>query len=99
VSEESVEVVGRVLEHFVADREPLDELFAPTSVLDLSTWRDWIGQRQYEGVGGVRAFIQDWAEGLDDWRIETIAYRDAVIAWSRWGTSRAGRRAAASRSS
>jgi ketosteroid isomerase-like protein len=64
----------------------LDELFAHNYVLDLSTLRDWIGQRQYEGVAGVHAFVQDWTEGLDDFRIEIIAYRDAsdrVVALGR----------------
>jgi ketosteroid isomerase-like protein len=72
-----------------ANGEPLDELFAPTYVLDLSTFRDWLGQRQYEGVAGLRAFLQDWTEGLDDWRIEIIAYRDAgdrvVTLLHQWG--------------
>ena len=77
MSEENVEVVRRVWEHFVANGEPVDELVAPTYVLDLSTWRDWIGQQQYEGVAGIRAFLHDWTEGLDDWRVEIIAYRDA----------------------
>jgi ketosteroid isomerase-like protein len=77
VSEENVEIVRRAWEHFVANREALDELYAPAYVLDISTLRDWIGQRQYEGVAGTRAFVQDWTEGLDEWRIEIIAYRDA----------------------
>jgi ketosteroid isomerase-like protein len=77
VSRENVELVRKSWEHFIANGEVLNELFAPTYVLDISTLRDWIGQRQYEGVAGNRAFVQDWTEGLDDWRIEIVAYRDA----------------------
>jgi hypothetical protein len=41
VSEQNVQIVRRGWEHFVANGEPLDELFAPSYVLDLSTFRDW----------------------------------------------------------
>jgi ketosteroid isomerase-like protein len=77
----------------MANREPLDELFAPAYVLDLSTFRDWVGQRRYEGVAGLRAFLQDWMEGFDAWGVESLAYRDAgdrVVALAhQWGRSAA----------
>jgi ketosteroid isomerase-like protein len=93
VSEENVEIVRRAWEHFMANREPLDELFAPAYVLDLSTFRDWVGQRRYEGVAGLRAFLQDWMEGFDAWGVDALAYRDAgdrVVALAhQWGRSAA----------
>jgi ketosteroid isomerase-like protein len=96
VSRENVEIVRRGFEHFVATGEPLEDLYAPDFVWDMSTFREWMGLRQrYEGVEGVRQFLQEWTEPFEGWEIEVEALHDAgdrVVAVCRQrGRSKTGR--------
>jgi hypothetical protein len=58
MSEANVQIVRRLVEHYLATDELPGELFAPTFVWDLSTFRDWPEQRLYEGLDGLRALLE-----------------------------------------
>jgi ketosteroid isomerase-like protein len=77
MSEANVQIVRRLVEHYLATDELPGELFAPTFVWDLSTFRDWPEQRLYEGLDGLRAFIGDWTAVFDGWEFEFNAFHDA----------------------
>src|SRR5271169_4260564 len=77
MSQANVQIVRRVLEHYLATDELLGELFAPTFVWDMSTFRDWPEQQFYEGVEGLRTFLRGWTAVFDGWEIELDAFHDA----------------------
>jgi ketosteroid isomerase-like protein len=78
VSQDNVEVVRRGFEHLVATGEPLEDIYAPGFVWDMTTFRDLMGlPPRYEGVDGVRRFLEEWTEPFDEWRIELEALHDA----------------------
>jgi ketosteroid isomerase-like protein len=78
VSRANVEIVKRGWEHFLATGEQPEEVIAPDFVWDMSTFRDLMGiQPHYEGVEGIRRFLQDWTEPFDDWQIDVEAFHDA----------------------
>ncbi len=77
MSEQNVEVVRRSWEHFRTTGGPDEELLAPGFVWDMSTFRGWPEQQQYEGAGGVRAFLREWVGAFDDRSIELESVHDA----------------------
>jgi ketosteroid isomerase-like protein len=72
-----MEIVRRGWEHFLATGELLEGLLAPGFVWDMSTFRGWPEQAQYEGPEGVSGFLRDWTEAFEDWTIEVEALHDA----------------------
>lgn len=92
---ENVEIVRRLLEHYRATNELPGELFAPTFVWDMSTFRDWPEQRFYEGTEGLRTFLRDWTAVFDGWEFEFDAFHDAgqkvvIVGVQRGRTNLAG---------
>ena len=77
MSQKNVEIVQRGWDHFLSTGEPLEELLAPGYVWDMSTFRGWPEQPQYEGADGMRAFLRDWTGAFEEWRIEVEALHDA----------------------
>ena len=61
MSQENVDLVRRLYEHFEATREFLAEDFRPDFVMDLSKIA-WPEQPTYHGVEGVREFIAAWLD-------------------------------------
>lgn len=64
MSEENVANARRAYEHFVATGEPLEAAIHRDFVLDMSTFRGWLERQRYEGLVGLREFIDDW---FDTW--------------------------------
>jgi len=77
VSQEGLDLIQRGYAHFAATGYLLDENLAPDFVWDMSKFRDWPEQETYEGVEGARAFLRDWTEAWDDWRLELDSLHDA----------------------
>jgi ketosteroid isomerase-like protein len=92
MSEENVELVRRGYVHRQATGEFLEEIIAPDFVWDMSTFRGWPEQQLYEGIDEARAFITNWLDAFDDWKIEVETLHDAgekVVAVVRqWGTAK-----------
>jgi ketosteroid isomerase-like protein len=72
-----MEIVRRGWEHFLATGELLEDNLAPGFVWDMSTFRGWPEQAQYEGPEGVSDFMREWTEAFEDWTIEVEALHDA----------------------
>jgi ketosteroid isomerase-like protein len=77
MSQANVEVIRRGYEHFRACGEMDEEITAHDFVWDMSTFRGWPEQPTYEGVEGARAFLRDWTEAWDDWKLELVELHDA----------------------
>ena len=77
MSRESVEIVRRGWEHFLATGELLEEIVAPDFKWDMSTFAGWPEQLVYVGVDGARSFLRDWTDAFDGWTIELQALHDA----------------------
>jgi hypothetical protein len=65
MSQENVEIVRRVYEHFDATHTADLGRLAPNVVWDLSNFEGWPERRLYEGHEGVQEFIGDWLEPWD----------------------------------
>src|SRR5881227_2452458 len=77
MSRENVEIVQRMLDHFSATLELLEELFAPGWVLDLThATRVPDHLPRYEGNAGWRSFFSLWIEQFDEMSYEWQAYRE-----------------------
>ena len=72
-----VEIVRRGYEQFVATGELVAEIAAPEFVWDMSHFSGWPEQQTYDGLEGTRAFLRDWTEAWDDWRLEVESLHDA----------------------
>ena len=86
MSEENVEIARRNYEHFIRTGDVLDEAFHPDFVLDMSRFRGWLERQNYHGVEGMRAFLADWLEALEDFEFEVEELRaagDKVVALVR----------------
>jgi ketosteroid isomerase-like protein len=77
VSAENVELIRRGYEVFVNTGEPLGENLADDFVWDMSTFRGWPEQQTYEGLEGMRQFVDDWVGAWEDWRLEVEELHDA----------------------
>ena len=83
MSQENVETARRGYAHFIATGDLLTEILDPEFILDLSTFRDWLGRKEYDGVQGFREFLRDWLEPWDEYefRCRSCA-RPATRSWS-----------------
>ena len=77
MASENVDIVRRGFEHFASTGEVPMELLAPDFVWDMSHLSGWPEQQTYEGLDGTRAFLRDWSEAWDDWRLEVLEMQDA----------------------
>src|SRR5437867_3398095 len=77
MSKGNVEVVRRGYAYFVASGELLEDLTAADFVWDMSKFRDWPEQQTYDGIEGTRAFLRDWLDAWDDWKLELEELHDA----------------------
>ena len=77
MSQENVDIVMRVLDHFVSTGEPLLDYMAPDFVWDMSTFQGWPEQPRYEGAAGMGAFLRDWGAAFDEWQLEVESVHDA----------------------
>jgi ketosteroid isomerase-like protein len=77
VSQANVEIVRRGWEHFLATGSLSLEVTAPDVVWDMSAFRGWPEQPYYQGIKGMDAFIREWTEPFEDWKIEVEDYYDA----------------------
>jgi ketosteroid isomerase-like protein len=75
MSEESVELVRRGLEHLIATGEPAwDTFHEHVEVRD----HDIMDGREYRGHGDVRRWLfEDWADAWSEWSAEPEEYIDA----------------------
>jgi ketosteroid isomerase-like protein len=75
--EGNLEAARRGYEHFVATGEPLEEVFHPDFVLDMSTFRGWPERQRYQGIDGLREFIADWFGTWEPgWEFEVTELRE-----------------------
>jgi ketosteroid isomerase-like protein len=77
MSEGNVEVVRRGYELFATTGDVSDELATPDFVWDMSNFHGWPEQQLYEGVDGARAFLADWMDAWEDWKLELDSLHDA----------------------
>ena len=77
MSQETVEIVRRGYEHFVATGELRREIVHPDFVWDMSTFRGWPEQQTYPGIEGAMRFIADWTESWEEWDLQLEELRDA----------------------
>ena len=78
-----MKIVRRGFEHFEATGEFLPEVLDPEFVWDMSTFRDWPGEKTYAGIEGAQRFLRDWLEAWDDWQLEVKSLHgvgDKVVA-------------------
>ena len=50
---------------------------APDFVWDMTHFTGWPEQQTYDGVEGARAFLSNWLESWDEWRLEVEQIHDA----------------------
>src|SRR5918996_5340799 len=82
MSEKNVAAARRAYEHFVATGEPLEAAFHRDFVLDMSTFRGWPERQRYEGLVGLREFIDDWFgtwEGGGDFEVTELREADEKV--------------------
>jgi ketosteroid isomerase-like protein len=93
MSEENVEIVRRGLERFLESGEFVAELATDDFTWDMSNYHGWPEQQVYEGIEGARAFLADWIDAWDDWKLEVESLHDAgdkvLVLVSQHGTSKA----------
>jgi ketosteroid isomerase-like protein len=77
MSQENVEIVRRVTDHFTETHEVVSELVAPDFVWDLSSWPAWSGQQEFHGLDGFVAFFAEWIEPYSEWDQEVEGVIDA----------------------
>jgi ketosteroid isomerase-like protein len=76
MSQANVDILRRALTHHAATGEHLTEVYAPDFVWDMSKYRGWPEARTYEGIEGLRRFLNDWEE-VFDWEFEVESLHDA----------------------
>jgi uncharacterized protein len=77
LSQENVEIVRGVYEHFDATHTVDLGRLAPNVVWDLSNFESWPERRLYEGHEGVQEFIGDWLDPWDTYEHGLEALHDA----------------------
>ena len=74
-----MEIVRRMYE--ASDREDFATvvaLFEPEDhIWDMSHFQDWLGQSEFRGVDGFLAFLSEWLEPYEEWKIGLERARDA----------------------
>jgi ketosteroid isomerase-like protein len=76
MSEENVDILRRVLAYYEMTGEHLTEAYASDFVWDMSNYRGWPEQALYEGVDGMRRFLEEWSR-VFDWEYEVESLHDA----------------------
>jgi ketosteroid isomerase-like protein len=76
MSEENVEILRRVLAYYEATGDHLTEAYASDFVWDMSNYCGWPEQAIYEGVDGMRRFLEEWSR-VFDWEYEVESLHDA----------------------
>ena len=77
MSQENVEIVRRVYEHFDATHTVDLERLAPNVVWDMSNLESWPERRLYEGHEGVKEFVGSWLEPWDTYEHDLDVLLDA----------------------
>ena len=77
MSQENVEIVRKMYEHFEATHTVDLGRVAPNVVWDMSNFESWPERPLYEGHEGVQEFIDSWLEPWDDYDHELEALLDA----------------------
>jgi ketosteroid isomerase-like protein len=77
MSQENVEIVRRVYDHFTATHTLDLSDFAPNVVIDMSKFEIWPEHPHYEGHAGVSEFIRAWLEPWDTYEHHLEALHDA----------------------
>jgi ketosteroid isomerase-like protein len=75
MSEENVDLVRRVYEHFARTGEPDGSLYAAD--IEWHSAADDPGQEVFHGVEGVKKLIAEVREAMDDFRTEPFEFLDA----------------------
>jgi ketosteroid isomerase-like protein len=65
MSEENVEIVRSLYEHFAATHTVDPRRLAPDVIWDMSNFESWPERRLYKGPDGVKEFISAWMEPWD----------------------------------
>lgn len=76
MSQENIDILQRAIAHFDATGEHLTEIYAPEFVCDMSNYPGWPEQAIYEGIEGLRRFLDDWGR-VFDWEYEVESIHDA----------------------
>jgi ketosteroid isomerase-like protein len=77
MSQENVEIVRAGFERFAATGEFAANLSTDDFAWDMSNFHGWPEQQVYEGAEGARAFMTEWLDAWEDWRLEVEALHDA----------------------
>jgi ketosteroid isomerase-like protein len=76
MSRESVELVKRALENFIATGH-FSDLMAVDFVWDMTAFRGWPDQPVFHGFDGFSEFSSAWTESYDEWSMEIEQLLDA----------------------
>jgi ketosteroid isomerase-like protein len=76
VSQENVDRVLGLYEHFGASGEFRATDFDPEFVMDLSTFKGWPERAAYYGVEGLREFMAEWLEPWETFEQEIMRILD-----------------------
>ena len=77
MSADYVEIVRRDYEQFTEGAPLTGDRATPDFVWDMSQFSGWTEQPVYPGIAGMEAFLADWTDPWDDWRLEVEALHDA----------------------
>jgi ketosteroid isomerase-like protein len=75
MSQENVDLVRRVYEHFARTGEPDASLYAPD--IEWHSAAEDPGQEVFHGVEGVKKLIAEVQEAIDEFRTEPFEFLDA----------------------
>jgi ketosteroid isomerase-like protein len=76
MAQENVDILSQALAYYAATGEHLTEVYAPNFVWDMSKYRGWPEAQTYEGIKGLRRFLDDWGR-VFDWEYEVESIHDA----------------------
>jgi ketosteroid isomerase-like protein len=77
MSQENVEIVRRIYQHFDATHTVDPRRLAPNVRWDMSNFESWPERRLYEGPDGVQEFTRSWLEPWDTYEHDLEALHDA----------------------
>jgi ketosteroid isomerase-like protein len=77
MSQENVKRVREAYERFRVTGDFDPKFTDPEFVWDMSTFRGWPGQREYNGIEGARQFVREWLDVWDDWEVTLEDLHDA----------------------
>jgi ketosteroid isomerase-like protein len=76
MSQENVEVVRRVMNHFTETRQ-LSDLVSSDLVWHLGSWSEWSGPPEFRGRDGFMNFFAGWVDAYEEWTQEVESMIDA----------------------